>query len=187
MRTPRNEFKIIYKWCPNQVDGVSCGIHAIANATEIILNKRSYLDMNWDWDQGAMRSHLKQCLETGLFKSFPKVLKRTADQVIVDPIFVVEVFCICRQPALPDSLYLPKRMYINWIQCRNDKCMKWYHNQCVGILDKDLPFWKKNKYICPTCAVRMFFTSLPYLIDYVARYTLRFLAKPLYTYFPSVK
>ncbi len=98
-----------------------------------------------------MRNHLRECLEKGLFKSFPKILLKVGRQFDKDAFFEVNVFCICRQPALEESVYLPKRLYITWIQCSKAECCRWYHNQCVDILDKDLAKWSKKKYICPLC------------------------------------
>ena len=155
LRTPKNMFKIIYPWCPKQLDGVSCGIHAIANTTEIIFNQQSYENHNWNWDHKRMRKHLKECLETGLLKQFPKIKSKIGREAFKESVYDVEVFCICRQPSLTESIYLPTRGYLTWIQCCYKNCAKWYHNQCVKILDKDLENWSKKQFICPTCKTGM--------------------------------
>ncbi len=152
LRAPSFLFKITYVWCPKQLDGFSCGIHAIANATEIIFNQTSYSQENWSWNIKEMRKHFTTCLENGLMTPFPKKRINNPRQVPSTSSFEIEIFCICRQPDLSESIYLPKRGYLNWIQCTNVNCKNWFHNQCVGILDKDLEKWDGKKFICPQCS-----------------------------------
>ncbi len=97
-----------------------------------------------------MRPHLRDSLETGNLTHFPKK-PTNRHRHITSTSFNVEVFCILRQPSLPGSSSLTKRDSISWIQCSKEGCKNWYHNQCMGILDKELASWKKKKYLCPFC------------------------------------
>ncbi len=42
LRTANESFNIEYQWRPMQNDGVLCGLHALANLTEICINKKSW-------------------------------------------------------------------------------------------------------------------------------------------------
>ena len=112
---------------------MSCGVHVITNTTEMIFNKNSFDTHNWIWDHKKMREHMKQCLETGLFKRFPKIQSKLEKDNYKESIYEVEVFCICSQPDLSERVYLPKRGFLTWIKCTNKNCERSFHNQCVGI------------------------------------------------------
>jgi Ulp1 family protease len=56
-----------------QVNGVDCGVHAIANAIEFLIEDGNPLA---NYDIAAMRPHLLACLESGQLLPFPKCHKK---------------------------------------------------------------------------------------------------------------
>ena len=77
LRPKNDKFSINYQWCPLQNDGVACGLHAIANLTELLLSPDSFEKENWTWNIDQMRKHLIYCFEKGKIISFPKLNTNT--------------------------------------------------------------------------------------------------------------
>ena len=58
--------------CDQQPNGNDCGLYAIANAIEFLVDNPS----NHQYDNSKMRQHLIQCFEVGVLSSFPKLCRR---------------------------------------------------------------------------------------------------------------
>ena len=119
-----------------QPDSVSCGLFAIAVATELVHNKDPSRCM-WDVDQ--MRKHLVQCLESQQLLPFPLVReRRVCPGSPFRKVIVEKIFCKCRMPRDP-------RVGMD-LQC--SACLKQYHATCYGL--KELP-GSGQKWTCHAC------------------------------------
>ena len=106
-----------------QSDGSSCGVFAIAFATELAHNLNPSI---CNFNDEAMRQHLCNCLESKKLTPFPKnMTNRKADVYIGNPI-EERIYCKCRE------LNDPKK---KMVQCQI--CLLRYHLECVGLVDED--------------------------------------------------
>ena len=99
-----------------QTNGSDCGIYAIAFATALCLGQSPGL---LQFDESRMISHLAKCLEQGTFTMFP--VCQTRRQIQIKATCVLDVYCACRMPSLPDT---------DMIECTS--CKKWLHVLCVS-------------------------------------------------------
>ena len=99
----------------SQKDGISCGLYAIAFATELCDGGDP---VSTFWDVSQFRSHLLQCLTTRKMTVFPK-LKRRVTSAYVKRTINERIMCICRMPI--DSKLL-------MFQCKI--CNELYHHDC---------------------------------------------------------
>jgi len=79
------------------VNGVDCGLHAIANAIEFVTEHGDPLA---NYDLKEMRQHLITCLETGKLQAFPKCKTkkrgRQGKVIVVDlDLNVTYIFMCC--------------------------------------------------------------------------------------------
>ena len=81
-----------------QTNGSDCGIYAIAFATALCLGQSPGL---LQFDESRMISHLAKCLEQGTFTMFP--VCQTRRQIQIKATCVLDVYCACRMPSLPDT------------------------------------------------------------------------------------
>ena len=109
------------------------GLFATAYAVEVCLGCKPE---EATFSQENMRSHLTDCLSSGIMKTFPK-MESTTEDCIPRPksgILNVALFCVCNLPAQFDT---------DMIAC--DFCDLWYHCSCM---DADVPkYWE-----CPECS-----------------------------------
>ena len=117
-----------------QTNSYDCGLHAIACVTALA-HDRDPTGCRWAIEK--MRGHFQSCLENAKMTCFPMVEKRRAQMVLcVRKTIVEKMYCTCRQ------INVSSRPMI-----RCDKCLKWYHKDCMG-LDVTLCYtsieWKCN-------------------------------------------
>lgn len=118
-----------------QVDGDSCGLFAIAFATELVYG---YNPVVSNFDDKIMRPHLKKCLEDGYITRFPTRGKRRTPLGMKALACVNEkVFCVCK---MPNDTSKPM------VRC--DTCLKWYHGECMSINCGDV---KNSTWTCKGC------------------------------------
>ena len=138
LRCKQEQFKVRMEWCPSQSNNNDCGLHAIANLTEFVLQSESFRRADWRWNENLMRQHLLNCINQDRISQFPKlpaesITPRSAAQ---NPI-VYEVYCICRQPRIIGSWY-GRRGDPEWVVCA--RCSNCFHSQCVNSLRSDENF-----------------------------------------------
>ena len=95
-----------------QNDSCSCGLFAVAVATEL---SHGFDPIVCRWRASVMRTHLKQCLENRIMILFPKDDRRVRGKKYIKTI-EEEIYCECRE--VNDT----KR---GMISCSN--CKLWYH------------------------------------------------------------
>ena len=126
-----------------QRNSYDCGVHAIANATELALGRDPVVCR---WDGGRMREHLKTCLEEGVMKSFPTLgKKRVPFGSRVRNTVLERLYCTCR---MPNDKTRPM------ISC--DNCHGWFHNDCVNLANEES--CSDMKWSCMKC--KQFFEKL---------------------------
>lgn len=118
-----------------QEDSCSCGLYAIATATELAFGSDPIV---CQWNKSHMRSHLVQCLESKVMKPFPKDdrkrsrIGRHQYKVTIEE----ELYCICRQ------VNNTKRGMVSCIICK-----AWFHLDCMGLDEQSVPYqWKCTKH-----------------------------------------
>ena len=92
--------------CKCSQEEYDCGLFSIAFATALVFGEQPG---NFLFDQKKMRAHLIQCVEVQQITPFP-IVKRRRDAACLK-VKVVEdipVYCLCRMPELPDSI---------WVEC----------------------------------------------------------------------
>ena len=93
-----------------------CGIFCIAFATAICAGSNPVSKI---YDQGKIRYHLLQCLETGVLRPFPeRSCKRVIKAALQEEL---PIYCICRLPYKGEIM----------VQC--EKCREWFHPDCGKI------------------------------------------------------
>ena len=118
---------------PNSYD---CGVFAIANATELVFGGDP---ATCRWDCGRMRAHLKDCLETGVMKKFPKKSQRRVPfGSRTRSTFLERVYCTCRMPNDKEKAM---------IKC--DDCQTWFHEECMNL--STVISYTKKKWVCDKC------------------------------------
>ena len=107
-----------------QTNAHDCGVYAIAFATELTYCADP---ITCNWDVGQMRSHLLQCLESGVLTRFPRLpsQRRIRLGTRVRKSFTFQLYCTCRTTNDESK---------SMIECV--RCRKWYHKQCVSLDDK---------------------------------------------------
>ena len=116
-----------------QLGGSDCGLFALAFATDLC-NGLNPTDQSYD--QGMMRRHYVDCLESGKMTCFPNTSRRVPYHLDTQKT-KVSIYCVCRLPY-------DKKEYV---QCC--RCCGWYHTNCVAI-----PEWainSKRKWRCQKC------------------------------------
>ena len=119
-----------------QVNLYDCGLHAIANATEILHGRNPCKCV---WDTRRLREHLIKCLENRIMSRFPIVRERRIAFGGAVKFFKEEfIYCSCRMPDDEHS---------GMICCSS--CSEWYHLSCVKITD--VKQYKGKKWLCVKC------------------------------------
>lgn len=122
-----------------QINSYDCGLHAIANATELIYGRDPAKCL---WDTERMRSHLLACLECGLMEGFPTTRQRRIPfGRRVKTSFTEDVHCVCRMPYFDQDPDCPPM-----IECSS--CSVWFHGQC---LDVDVKEYESKTWMCKEC------------------------------------
>ena len=118
-----------------QDGGDDCGLFAIANATALCYG---FDPTQFSWQQGAMRAHLKTCINDGRMTMFPCKRKRRGGSVAKTQ--KMKLFCHCRQPEVGQT---------PMIQCCT--CKSWYHGSCDNVPDIA---WTDDDYrfVCTKCS-----------------------------------
>ena len=131
-----SSIKFLISNMQQQNDSSSCGLFAIAAATELTHG----LDPTFCcWHIPAMRDHLFNCLELNQMLTFPKIDHNSKKIKRYIRIVEEEIYCKCHE--VND---VKKGM----VKCRC--CSSWYHLQCVG-LDEDacIPkIWNCERCFC---------------------------------------
>lgn len=119
-----------------QEDTNSCGLFAIAVATELVAGGSP---TTCKWDVEKMRQHLKLCFQKKELTEFPKCGERRVHPASQFKQVVKEkIHCECRMPRDPRN----KEM----IECV--KCMQLFHKECCGVGD----LAERGKYwACSSC------------------------------------
>lgn len=117
-----------------------CGVFAIAAATALC----NGLDPSaCQWIQADMRSHLEKCFSVGKMVPFPSS-KRRRKGTQNKRISTHKLYCICRQPDLPDASQ--GRMAMCHV------CREWMHESCENM--PNAVFTEKHyKFTCNTCDI----------------------------------
>ena len=128
-----HKLKFIVVDMQHQMDTCSCGLFAIAVATELVTGGNPTACR---WDVSKMRSHLISCFEKRELTRFPLSRERRVHPgSLYRKIVTEKIYCRCRMPNDPRR---------PMIQC-NPGCKEWFHLDCCGVVD--IP--KRNK--CWTC------------------------------------
>ena len=132
LRCSLESFKVKWAWCPKQSDGYNCGVHALANLTQLFHQPEIYNNENWIWSEQEMRTHLLSCFDNFTMTTFPRVdYPRDANRFPNGlPERVYEVHCICRQPCLWDSWFGGLQREDQWVKCL--RCHQYFHPACVN-------------------------------------------------------
>ena len=130
---PDKLLKVRWMDVKKQVGGKDCGFFAIASAVHLC---EGWLPELCDWDQAAMRDHLRKCLQVGSMTSFPVVAKCRASTGIVHEI-TEKVYCHCKLPE-------DKSRFM--VQC--GKCKDWFHRECEAVPSR---VTRKTKFRCKKC------------------------------------
>ena len=133
MQPETNQLKFQLANVQIQPDSVSCGLFAIAVATELVNNNDPTRCM---WDVDRMRKHLTHCLESQQLTRFPLVRGRKVCPGFRKEV-VEKIFCRCRMPKDP-------RVAMD-LKC--SVCLRLYHATCCS---EDVPT-KSHKWTCHTC------------------------------------
>ena len=147
-RTSSASFTLTMRWCPKQEAENSCGLHALANLTELASNPTAFKKCTWKWDEGKLAEHFRQCIDDNQIRTFPKreLLSSTRKGLQQGKRFKYSAFCICRQPNIIGSLFSSHiGTNIPWIQCCGPKCKRWFHRRCVDVDDE------RESFTCPVC------------------------------------
>ena len=138
LRPQEHNIKFLCVDMQHQSDTNSCGLFAIAVATELVTAGGNPATCKWDKER--MRHHLRLCFERKELKPFPRIGERRVHpssrfkQVVTE-----KIYCECRMPRDP-------RIDKDMIECV--KCMQLFHKECCGV--RDLP--ERGKYwACRSC------------------------------------
>ncbi len=133
-----DQFEFVFHRVTYQLDGSSCGVHAIANT--LVLCTGGFPDCHF-YNLENMRPHLIALIENGdhseLFDS----------ETIVDRSSRVKkkqaqpVFCYCRE--IEDGSEM--------VQC--NRCFEWFHFKCLMLDISEIE--KKKKWYCNYCSQRV--------------------------------
>lgn len=117
-----------------QNDSCSCGLFAIATATELAVGGDP---ITCQWHKPQMRSHLLQCFETKQMTPFPRNDRgRRARKQRYILTIEEDIYCTCRQ--VNDT---KRGMVICSI------CNAWFHLDCMGLTEQLVPDnWKCPKH-----------------------------------------
>mgnify|MGYP002260086732 CR=1 FL=1 len=113
----------------------TCGLHAVANATSLGLQKDP---AKITYNEKAMRKHLLNCLEKQLLTMFPHTPRSSLYKKGIKTRALLEVFCSCKRP---DSGF--------YFECSG--CGVWYHPECQNMSREDIPSDEKEPVYCITC------------------------------------
>ncbi|XP_065657444.1 uncharacterized protein LOC136082351 [Hydra vulgaris] len=122
--------------CQQQINGVDCGVFAIANAFNI-LNKTDVGTLSLD--RNKIRSHFLECIGNRNFAPFP--LSQAEAPFNKEKIITLEISCSCRSYWL---WYHAKNPALHMVQC--DTCSEWFHRKCENISDKIFKKINAEKY-----------------------------------------
>ena len=126
-----------------QINFNDCGLFSLAIATDLCNGTDPTTQA---YDQGSLRKHYVNCLESGRMIPFPKTTRRVLHH-LGSTRMTVAIYCVCRMPN-------DKKEYV---QC--SQCNAWYHPLCVNI-----PEWAiktKRKWKCGKCISKQ--VKKPYL------------------------
>ena len=126
-----------------QTNSHDCGLFSLAIATDLCNGTDPTTQ---SYDQGSLRKHYINCLETGKMTPFPKTARRVLRH-LGPTRMTVAIYCVCRMPN-------DKRKYVQCSQCNG-----WYHPLCVNI-----PEWAiktKRQWKCEKCRSKL--VKKPYL------------------------
>ena len=113
-----------------QEDACSCGVFAIAAATELAYGLDPAL---CHWHTSSMRQHLKECLQNLTMMPFPRdeCNKRDKHDKYISTV-EEKIYCICH--LVNDT----RRSMICFTECG-----LWFHMDCMGIDENAIPDdWK---------------------------------------------
>ena len=101
----------------------NCGPFAVAHIVEFCLNSYSDFksDINWQFDETQLRSHLVQCLAHKKLTAFPKITVPNYRPSLHK--IKVPLFCTCKLPEVFDNL----------IECIRSRCKAKFHKTCKNI------------------------------------------------------
>ena len=136
LRPKEHSIKFLSVDMQQQEDTNSCGLFAIAVATELVAGGSP---TTCKWDVEKMRQHLKLCFQKKELTEFPKYGERRVHPASQFKQVVKEkIHCECRMPRDPRN----KEM----IECV--KCMQLFHKECCGVGD----LAERGKYwACSSC------------------------------------
>lgn len=116
-----------------QTDGSSCGLFAIAFATELVHNCNPVV-CNFGASK-ILRCHLIDCLKNGYMTRFPSRVRKTKRKLLT--CVREKIYCIYKMPNDPNK---------SMIRC--DTCLRWFHGQCVSINCENV---KIQQWKCSEC------------------------------------
>ena len=116
IRSEKEHLKFCIMNVETQKDMVSCGLFAVAFATELC-NRGDLVTASFDSKQ--LRSHLLSCLSNKMMTTFPKIgnIKPTEP---IKRIIKERLICVCHMPAVDTKIPI--------LQCKI--CSSFYHTTC---------------------------------------------------------
>lgn len=126
-----------------QINGVDCGVFALAFATSILHGESPE---NTTYSVESLHQHLHQCLEDRRMETFPTVKSHQFQRSHSSKV-VLKVFCLCRMPwykADKDDRDL------QMVEC--ESCFNWFHRKCASIPDGVFNVKCSIPWKCLTCS-----------------------------------
>ena len=121
-----------------QLNGVDCGVFAIAFATSLAFNEDPCAIT---FDSELIRPHLIKCLQEERMRPFPRKSKRA--RRCKTKVNVIELYCSCHMPYTEGD---------EMVECSN--CKHWFHLTCEHINKKVLKQSVNSKWLCDGCVNR---------------------------------
>ena len=129
-----HEIQLVFPTVQQQHNSSDCGLFALAFAVSLCAGNDP---SNTTYIQSNLRSHLLSCLDLNDISLFPtRKQKRSARKAPITPSF--NIYCICR---LPEEGKM--------IEC--EKCLEWFHKDCVHTIPSNWRKSKKRSWFCDKC------------------------------------
>ena len=120
--------------------------------TELAFGHESYKTQNWKWKEDLLGPHLIECIDSLSITPFPKITTSNLTRIFMlsQGAWNFEVGCLCRQPILDKSFYSTKKK-LNWVQCSNGNCKRWFHVSCALMLEANISSVQDTNWLCLHC------------------------------------
>jgi hypothetical protein len=129
VRVPTSVLTVKVMNCSKQIGSSDCGLFAIANAVQLMLNKDP---VNVEFEQNFMRKHLHNCFIDRCITPFQSNLRTVRRLVVYEKLY--NIYCYCRSIMMKNDAM---------ICC--DECLQWYHQKCLDMNEQDFTLYATNK------------------------------------------